>query len=121
MSETPRAADADLSATILDFAGPIFGEVPANVTRAEFERVATLVIDVWNALVMSTEEWGDAEPLVLLCREVRQQADDGDLLPSKMLDTLEARWRARFSDDRRRVVEWFVEQGKAARWVLTCR
>ena len=116
-----KLAESDFTQTILEFGGPLFTEVPENVTRAEYERVATMVIDVWNALVMATDAWGDPEPLVLLCREANREAEDGDLASSKLVALLEARWRKLFQDDSRRVVEWFVSPGRGAPWMLTCR
>lgn len=45
-----------ISATILEFGRPLISELPPDHSKEEFEHVITIIITIWNAVVMDVWE-----------------------------------------------------------------
>lgn len=107
-----------ISETLLVFGEPLLKELPEPPPAELLRSTLSVVVTVWNALVLAGPAW--KEPGYL--EQLRTLSESG-YLPgpfSSALETLTRRRVELFSDDVRTVADWDVEPGESGGFMFRC-
>ncbi|MCG5526616.1 hypothetical protein LRB11_17070 [Ectothiorhodospira haloalkaliphila] len=94
-----------ISHTILEFGKSIILQLPDDYSKEEFEAAISIVIVVWNALVM--DAWNETDKFE---RELMERLEEGPKQAKIEVRRLIKRKKAKFSTDLRAVGNYWVKE-----------
>ncbi|WP_426749043.1 hypothetical protein VZQ01_26810 [Myxococcus faecalis] len=100
--------ETKISATLLDYASPLFEGMPPSVPLEQRRSILQVAITVWNALV--TAAWGGEDLLPDLYRRLDALPEPGRSTMRATIDMLVARKRQLFARDLRGIGAWELRQ-----------